>query len=258
MNIDGLGEETVQLLYDSGLIADIADLYRLKREDLVDLPRLGEKSADNILNSIRKSLNVPFDRVLFAIGIRFVGETTAKTLAAQFKSLDALAAATPEELAMAEDIGERIAVSVRDYFLDPANLDILERLKASGLHFEAEESARLSDRLDGKKIVISGTFERHSRDQLKQLIEAHGGKNLGAVSSTTDYLLAGSNIGPAKLTKANKLGVKIIGEADFERIIAGEAVGEKEHDEIPVAEQSSSEKKEEPSENNSKQRTLFG
>ena len=246
MNIDGLGEETVQLLYDSGLIADIADLYRLKREDLVDLPRLGEKSADNILNSIRKSLNVPFDRVLFAIGIRFVGETTAKTLAAQFKSLDALAAATPEELAMAEDIGERIAVSVRDYFLDPANLDILERLKASGLHFEAEESARLSDRLDGKKIVISGTFERHSRDQLKQLIEAHGGKNLGAVSSTTDYLLAGSNIGPAKLTKANKLGVKIIGEADFERIIAGEAVGEKEHDEIPVAEQSSSEKKEEP------------
>ena len=134
----------------------------------------------------------------------------------------------------------------------------MERLKASGLHFEAEESARLSDRLDGKKIVISGTFERHSRDQLKQLIEAHGGKNLGTVSSTTDYLLAGSNIGPAKLTKANKLGVKIIGEADFERIIAGEAVGEKEHDEIPVAEQSSSEKKEEPSENNSKQRTLFG
>ena len=258
MNIDGLGEETVQLLYDSGLVADIADLYRLKREDLVDLPRLGEKSADNILNSIRKSLNVPFDRVLFAIGIRFVGETTAKTLAAQFKSLDALAAATPEELATAEDIGERIAVSVRDYFLDPANLDILERLKASGLHFEAGESARLSDRLDGKKIVISGTFERHSRDQMKQLIEAHGGKNQGAVSSNTDYLLAGNNIGPAKLTKANKLGVKIIGEADFERIIAGEAVGEKEHDEIPVAEQSSSEKKEEPSENNSKQRTLFG
>lgn len=222
MNIDGLGEETVQLLYDSGLVADIADLYRLKREDLVDLPRLGEKSADNILNSIRESLNVPFHRVLFAIGIRFVGETTAKTLAAQFKSLDALAAATPEELATAEDIGERIAVSVRDYFLDPANLDILERLKASGLHFEAEESARLSDRLDGKKIVISGTFERHSRDQLKQLIEAHGGKNQGAVSSNTDYLLAGINIGPAKLTKANKLGVKIIGEADFERIIAGE------------------------------------
>ncbi len=151
MNIDGLGEETVQLLYDSGLVADIADLYRLKREDLVDLPRLGEKSADNILNSIRESLNVPFHRVLFAIGIRFVGETTAKTLAAQFKSLDALAAATPEELATAEDIGERIAVSVRDYFLDPANLDILERLKASGLHFEAGESARLSDRLDGKK-----------------------------------------------------------------------------------------------------------
>lgn len=147
---------------------------------------------------------------------------------------------------------------MRDYFLDPANLDILERLKASGLHFEAGESARLSDRLDGKKIVISGTFERHSRDQLKQLIEAHGGKNQGAVSSNTDYLLAGNNIGPAKLTKANKLGVKIIGEADFERIIAGEAVGEKEHDEIPVAEQSSSEKKEEPSENNSKQRTLFG
>lgn len=222
MNIDGLGEETVQLLYDSGLVADIADLYRLKREDLVDLPRLGEKSADNILNSIRESLNVPFHRVLFAIGIRFVGETTAKTLAAQFKSLDALAAATPEELATAEDIGERIAVSVRDYFLDPANLDILERLKASGLHFEAEESARLSDRLDGKKIVISGTFERHSRDQLKQLIEAHGGKNQGAVSSNTDYLLAGNNIGPAKLTKANKLGVKIIGETDFERIIAGE------------------------------------
>lgn len=222
MNIDGLGEETVQLLYDSGLIADVADLYRLKREDLVDLPRLGEKSADNILNSIRESLNVPFHRVLFAVGIRFVGETTAKTLAAQFRSLDALAAATPEELATAEDIGGRIAVSVRDYFLDPANRNILERLKASGLHFEAEESSRLSDRLDGAKIVISGTFERHSRDQLKQLIEAHSGKNQGAVSSNTDYLLAGSNVGPAKLTKANKLGVAIISEPDFERMIAEE------------------------------------
>lgn len=221
MNIDGLGDETVQLLYDSGLVHDITDLYHLRREDLVELPRLGEKSADNILASIEASKEVPFHRVLFAIGIRFVGETTAKNLASQFRSVDTLMSATAEELTAADEVGGKIAVSIIDYFADPANRQIIDRLRESGLHFEVGEQERASDTLDGLKFVISGTFANHSRDRLKELIESHGGRNLSSVSANTDYLLAGSNIGPAKLSKANKLGVKIISESDFEQMLAG-------------------------------------
>ena len=222
MNIDGLGDETVQLLYDAGLISDVADLYRLRREDLVDLPRLGDKSADNILRSIDASRDVPFQRVLFAIGIRFVGETTAKNLALHFRSMDALMNATPEEMAAADEVGYKIALNIVDYFRDEANRKVVARLRESGLRFEIGEKQLLSNALDGLKFVISGTFSEHSRDQLKELIESHGGRNQSGVSANTDYLLAGDRIGPAKLNKARKLGVRIIGEEDFVRMLSGD------------------------------------
>lgn len=260
MNIDGLGEETVQLLYDSGLIADAADLYTLKREQLSVLPRLGEKSADNILNSIHKSLEVPFPRVLFAIGIRFVGETTAKTLAAHFRSMDALIAATEEELEGVQDVGGRIALSISEYFRDSANMTFVGRLRQYGLRFEIEESEMLSSSLEGLKIVISGTFAEHSRDELKRLIEVHGGKNQAAVSSTTDFLLAGNNIGPTKLAKANKLGVRIIGEEEFMRMIEADAESEQAgkilQEEKRVPNDQNGEKRR-PEENNPVQGSLF-
>ena len=222
MEIDGLGEETVQLLYDHALIRDPADLYELKREDLMALPRLGEKSADNILESIRRSREVPFPRVLFAIGIRYVGETTAKNLARQFQNIDALMEADEETLSGAEEVGEKIARSIRAYFEDPENRRLIDRLRAQGLSFELRQREDATDRLQGLNFVISGTFERHSREQLKELIECHGGRNLSGVSSNVDYLLAGAHIGPAKLAKAQKLGVKMISEADFEQMIAEE------------------------------------
>lgn len=221
MNIDGLGEETVQLLYDEGLVHDYTDLYRLQKERLVDLPRLGEKSAENILASIDASRGVPFARVLFAIGIRFVGETTAKNIAGHFRSMDAVMAASREQLTEADEVGEKIADSIIGYFADEENRRLVERLREAGVRFEETGSDRLSDRFAGVSFVISGTFARHSRDQLKALIESHGGKNLGAVSSNTDYLLAGDKIGPAKLTKARKLGVKMISEEDFEAMLSG-------------------------------------
>lgn len=218
MDIEGLGEETVTLMHEQGLLHNIADIYDLQPEAMAALPRLGTKSAANIMESIARSRNVPFARVLYALGIRFVGETTAKSLAAHFKSLDAIMAATKEELAQAEDIGMTIASSIKEYFADPANMEIIARLKDAGLHFESEKSERLSDVLAGKSIVISGTFERHSREELKTLIELHGGRNLAAVSGNADYLLAGANMGPAKLAKATKLGIEIISEDDFERM----------------------------------------
>ena len=221
MDIDGLGEETVQLLWESGLIADIADLYDLRKEQLSVLPRLGEKSAENILASIGRSKEVPFHRVLFAIGMRFVGETTARYLAAHFRSMDALAAATVDELVEADEVGAKIAESIVAYFADGRNRAIIDRLRAAGVQMEAAEADRLSDVFAGFSFVISGSFARHSRDRLKELIELHGGKNLSAVSSNTDYLLAGDKIGPAKLAKANKLGIKIIGEDEFERMLEG-------------------------------------
>ena len=223
MNIEGLGDETVQLLYDNGLVHDISDLYTLKRADLVRLPRLGEKSADNILRNIEASKQVPFARVLFAIGIRFIGETTAKILARQFKNIDALIHADPEQLIEAEEVGEKIARSIIEYFADTGNMRIVERLRSYGLQFQNQVQEGATDRLAGLNFVISGTFVHHSRDQLKELIERHGGRNLSGVSSNVNYLLAGQNIGPAKLAKAYKLGVKMINEEEFMQMLGDES-----------------------------------
>lgn len=223
MNIEGLGDETVQLLYDNGLVHDISDLYTLKRADLVRLPRLGEKSADNILRNIEASKAVPFSRVLFAIGIRFVGETTAKILARQFKDIDSLIHADPERLIEAEEVGEKIARSIIEYFADAENMRIIERLRSFGLQFQNQALEGATDRLAGLNFVISGTFAHHSRDQLKELIERHGGRNLSAVSSHVNYLLAGQNIGPAKLAKATKLGIKMINEEEFMQMLGDES-----------------------------------
>lgn len=221
MNIESLGEETVELLFENGLLKDIADIYDLKPEQIAALPRMGEKSAENIMQSIARSKQVPFHRVLFALGIRFVGETTAKYLAAHFKSLDAVMQANREQLLEAEEVGEKIADSIMEYFADESNLKIVERLRLSGLQFVAEQQQAASSTLEGLTFVISGSFADHSRDELKALIEAHGGKNLAAVSGNTSYLLAGDKIGPAKLQKATKLGVKIISEAEFMEMIGG-------------------------------------
>lgn len=223
MNIEGLGDETVQLLYDNGLIHDVSDLYTLKRADLVRLPRLGEKSADNILRNIEASKAVPFSRVLFAIGIRFVGETTAKILARQFKDIDSLIHADPERLIEAEEVGKKIALSIIEYFADAENMRIIERLRSFGLQFQNQTMEGATDRLAGLNFVISGTFAHHSRDQLKELIERHGGRNLSGVSSHVNYLLAGQNIGPAKLAKATKLGIKMINEEEFMQMLGDES-----------------------------------
>ena len=221
MNIDGLGVETVELLFDNGLLRDISDLYTLKAADIAVLPRLGEKSADNIISSINNSKSVPFARVLFGLGIRFVGETTAKYLAAHFKSIDAVMSASREELMESDEVGDKIADAIIDYFADPVNLNIIEFLKASGLQFEAEATRRDSNILEGKNIVVSGKFTLHSRDEFKALIEKNGGKNQSGVNANTDFIIAGENMGPAKLQKAEKLGIQILSESDFVEIIKG-------------------------------------
>ena len=223
MNIESLGEETVELLIEHSLIDNIADLYDLRAEQLASLPRLGEKSARNIIQSIDSSRSIPFHRVLFALGIRFVGETTAKYLASHFGSMDAVMQATREELLEAEEVGGKIADSIMDYFADKQNKTIIERLRSAGLQFKAEQKVLASQALEGMSIVISGSFELHSRDELKAMIEANGGKNLAAVSANTSYLLAGAKIGPAKLQKAQKLGIKIISEQEFLAMIEGAA-----------------------------------
>ncbi len=221
LDIEGLGEETVELLYDNGLVHDASDLYDLRADELAPLPRLGEKSAENIVRSIRRSTEAPFHRVLFGLGIRFVGETTAKYLASHFRTLDALMAATREELIEADEVGEKIADAIRDHFADAENRRIVERLRKAGLRFEAEAREQASDALAGKSFVISGKFRDHSRDEMKELIERHGGRNLAAVSGNVDYLVAGENMGPAKLKKAEKLGIRIISEEEFTALIAG-------------------------------------
>ncbi|MBQ5899426.1 MAG: NAD-dependent DNA ligase LigA [Alistipes sp.] len=236
MNIETLGEETVELLFDSGLINCVADIYDLRAEQLAVLPRLGEKSAANIIQSIRTSTQVPFHRVLFALGIRFVGETTAKYLAAHFRSMDAVMSATREELLETEEVGGKIADAIIDYLADEQNRTIIERLRKAGLQFEAEQKSTLSESLAGLSFVISGTFADHSRDELKAMIEAHGGKNLAAVSSNTSYLLAGDKIGPSKLQKANKLGVKIISEQEFMAMIGGDSSNNETTPEQPAEE----------------------
>lgn len=220
MNIDGLGAETVELLFESGLINNIADLYDLRATDLAALPRLGDKSADNIIRSIAASREVPFNRVLFGLGIRFVGETTAKYLASHFKNINALMQASAPELMESDEVGAKIADSIIDYFADEGNRAIIERLRKAGLQFEMEPQELLSDAFVGKNIVVSGKFADHSRDELKALIEAHGGKNQSGVAANTDFIVAGENMGPAKLQKAQKLGVKIISEQEFMEMVA--------------------------------------
>ena len=223
MDIEGLGEETVELLYENGLLHDVSDLYDLRTEQLAPLPRLGEKSAENIVRSIERSKQVPFHRVLFGLGIRFVGETTAKYLAEHFRTLDAVMHASREELVEADEVGGKIADAVLDYFADEENLRIIGRLRDAGLRFEAEARERFSETLAGKSFVISGKFRDHTRDELKALIEGHGGRNLAAVSGNADYLVAGENMGPAKLRKAEKLGIRIISEAEFAALLGGDA-----------------------------------
>ena len=220
MNIDGLGEETVELLYEKGLIKNVADLYELKKEQLVNLERLGEKSAENILKSIENSKAVSFEKVLFALGIRYVGETVAKKLARAFFSIDSLMNASFEDLIQVDEIGDKIAESIIIFFKDLRNIELIQKLKNAGIQMEQKEvTATASTVLSGLSFVISGVFQKHSRDELKIMIEENGGKNTGSVSVKTSYLLAGENIGPAKLEKAQKLGVKIISEDEFLKMI---------------------------------------
>ena len=219
MDIEGLGGETIELLWQNGLIGNIADIYSLDPIKLASLPRLGEKSAANILEGVRLSKEVPFERVLFALGIRFVGETTAKYLATHFRTLDNIAAATIEELAEAEEVGAKIASAIVEYFADENNRQIVERLRNAGLRLVMEEKSLRSSALVGKSIVISGKFEGRSRDDMKALVEEHGGKNLAAVSANVDFIVAGENMGPAKRQKAEKLGITILSEAEFMAMI---------------------------------------
>ena len=221
MNIDGLGEETIDLIYRNGLAKNIADLYTLKLVNLAYLDRLGDKSGRKILASLEKSKSVPFERVLFALGIRYVGETVAKKLASALENIDNIMSATAAELACIDEIGEVIAQSVEEYFKEPANREIVERLRSYGLQMEIskEKAALKTDKLAGKIIVISGTFEKHSREELKELIELNGGKNSSSISSKTNFILAGANMGPAKEEKANKLGIKMINEEEFLELI---------------------------------------
>ena len=217
MNIDGLGKETIDLLYQNGLVRNISDFYKLKLTDLAYLERLGEKSGKNILEGLSKSKEVPFERLLFALGIRYVGETVAKKLANTLHNIDNIQNSTIEELTNIDEIGERIAESVYNYFRNEKNLELIFRLKAVGLQFQISD-LRLSlktNRLAGLKFVISGTFARHSRDELKKMIDENGGKNIGSVSSAVDYILAGENMGPSKLEKAQKMNIKIISEEEF-------------------------------------------
>ena len=221
MNIDGLGPETVDLFYQQGLIRDVSGLFSLRVDDIQGLERMGRKTAENIVSGIAASRAVPFERVLFALGIRFVGETVAKKLARAFGSIDALRRADMQALTAIDDVGERIAQSIIAYFANPQNRALVERLEAAGLQFSRtdEELAGQTDRLAGQAIVISGVFARHSRDEYKALIEKHGGKNTGSISAKTSFILAGDNMGPAKLEKARKLGVRIVDEDEFLRVI---------------------------------------
>ena len=217
MNIDGLGPETVDLFYNEGLISNVADLYLLKATDIENLEGKKEKSANKIVVGIEQSKNVPFERVIFALGIRFVGETVAKKLAKAFGTIENLENASFEALIAVDEIGERIANSIIAYFANEANRTMVERLKTYGLQLQQSEEdlSNRTDKLVGKSIVISGVFARHSREEYKEMIERNGGKNVGSISAKTSFILAGDNMGPSKLEKAQKLGVSIINEDDF-------------------------------------------
>jgi DNA ligase (NAD+) len=221
MNIDGVGEETAGLFFSKNLIHNIADLYDLQKEQISPLDRMGERSAERVIDGINASKQAPFSRVLYALGIRYVGETIAKKLAEAFRSIDALQSAQYEELRQTDEVGDRIAKSIMDYFANASNQEILERLRTAGLQFQTsnENTQTVSDKLAGLSIVISGNFSR-SRDELKQLIEQHNGRNASGISAKTDYLLAGDKMGPSKLKKAEQLGIKIISEDEFMKMIS--------------------------------------
>lgn len=222
MNIDGLGPETVDMFYRLELIRNTADLYQLTVDDIRNLDRMGVKSAENIINGISQSKEVPFERVLFALGIRFVGETVAKKIAKFFTNIEELENADFERLTNVDEIGEKIAQSIIAYFSNPQNRELIERLKTAGLQFSRneEDMSSYTNKLAGQSIVISGVFTHHSRDEYKDLIEKNGGKNVGSISAKTSFILAGENMGPAKLEKARKLGVRIIGEDEFLALIS--------------------------------------
>mgnify|MGYP000293476815 FL=1 len=222
MDIEGLGGETVTLLFNNGLVRDYADLYELTVEQILPLERMAQKSAENLVNGVALSKNIPFERVLFALGIRYVGETVAKKLAKHYKNIDALRQANLMDLILVDEIGERIAQSVIDFFDNQENQIIIERLKNYGIQFEIVEkiNPNATDKLQGKTFVVSGVFLLYSRDELKQAIEDNGGKVGSSISAKTDYVVAGDNMGPAKLDKANKLNIPIISEEDFKAMIA--------------------------------------
>ncbi len=221
MNIDSLGAETIDQFYNAGLIKNIADLYDLKKEQLLPLERMAEKSAQNIIDGLKNSCTVPFERVLFAIGIRHVGETTAKKVAKKVKSIDALMQMNVEQLVQLDEVGETIAESFLEFFSNKENKTIIARLKKAGLQFEisADQQKATSTKLEGKTIVVSGVFTKYSRDQIKDLIELNGGTNSSSISKKTSFVLAGENMGPEKLKKAENLKVPIISEEDFEKMI---------------------------------------
>lgn len=222
MNIDGLGPETVDMFYRLGLIKNTADLYQLTADDIKNLDRMGEKSAENIIKGIEASKEVSFERVLFALGIRFVGETVAKKIAKSFNDIDELENANLEKLINIDEIGEKIAQSILTYFANPLNRELIERLKSTGLQLyrREEDLSGYTDKLAGQSIVISGVFTHHSRDEYKELIEKNGGKNVGSISAKTSFILAGENMGPAKLEKAHKLGIKLMSEDEFLTLIS--------------------------------------
>jgi DNA ligase (NAD+) len=215
MDINGIGNETIELMFKNNLISNYADLYSLKKEDLLSLERMAEKSVENIFQGLINSKKIPFERVLFALGIRYVGQTVSKNLANQYKSIDNLISKTYDELIMVDEIGERIAKSVVDFFNDSENILNIEKLKNVGLQFETNTVVLDSKIFDNKTFVVSGVFDNYSRNELKKTIELNGGKNLSSISSKTSYLLAGDKMGPSKLKKAQDLGIQIISELDF-------------------------------------------
>jgi DNA ligase (NAD+) len=217
MDIEGLGGETVALLYENGLVRNYADLYQITVEQLLPLERMAQKSAENLVQGVLQSKSIPFDRVLYALGIRYVGETVAKKLAKHYKSIEALCKANVMDLVLVDEIGERIANSVVEFFENQENRLIIERLNATGLQFELIEvfNPNATELLKNKTIVVSGVFESFSRDELKQVIEENGGKVGSSISAKTDWVVAGANMGPAKLEKAKQLQIPILTEQEF-------------------------------------------
>lgn len=221
MDIEGLGGETVALLFNNGLVHNYADLYELDVAQILPLERMAQKSAENLVNGVQNSKSIPFERVLYALGIRFVGETVAKKLAKHYKNIDALSQATLMDLILVDEIGERIAQSVIEFFDNEQNKVIVDRLKSYGVQFEIIEKSNpnATDKLMGKIFVVSGVFEKFSRDDLKKAIEDNGGKVGSSISAKTNYIVAGDNMGPAKLEKAGKLNIPIISEIEFMKLL---------------------------------------